>query len=348
MPAPKKRTETLVGLFIFTGFLLLGGLILQFGSFRERLVGHYELTITFDDASGVIKGSEVRMGGARIGRVSSLPELTDDVRVEVDVSIVDKIRIPRNSQFFVESATLLGDKLIVVYPPEERTGAFIEPGSEVDGGGLTGLEALQNNAQKLSVDALRIIRQAGDTFAKIDTAVTEIRAASTELSGATTKINGSLLSDANLQRFDEILKNLSSAAGRWNAASSEIEPTLHDARNAIASIKTAAAGARTTLESADRAIADIKPALNRIPEAVDEFTGTAKKTGDALDRIKNGEGLLGALASDNEVAVDIKSFVRNLKDYGILRYKNPEPENAAPGKTDSGSKPKFGLRQHRY
>ena len=125
MPAPKKRTEVLVGLFLFIGLVMLGGLVLQFGKFSDRLRGHYSLTVVFDDASGVIKGSEVRMGGARIGRVASLPELNDAVQVEVKLTITAAIRIPAGSTFQINSATLLGDKLIVVIPSDDRSSGFI-------------------------------------------------------------------------------------------------------------------------------------------------------------------------------------------------------------------------------
>jgi ABC-type transporter Mla subunit MlaD len=53
----------------------------------------------FDDAAGVIKGSEVRMGGARIGKVGSTPRLTDPLKVEVPLDIIDDIRIPQGSAF---------------------------------------------------------------------------------------------------------------------------------------------------------------------------------------------------------------------------------------------------------
>lgn len=123
----------------------------------------------------------------------------------IDARWFDKIRQ-------VESATLLGDKLIVVVPPDDKSRGAIQPGAQLEGGGLTGLEALQVNAAELSTDALRIARQAETTLEKIDAAVNEIRDASTALSSATSKINASMLSDQNLNRFDDILTKLSSAA----------------------------------------------------------------------------------------------------------------------------------------
>lgn len=323
MPVVKKRTELYVGLFIFTGLVLLGGLTLQFAGFREKLLGQYPLTVVFDDASGVIKGSEIRMGGARIGQVASLPELNNAVKVEVELSIRKAIHIPSGSCFQINSATLLGDKLIIVVPPEIMSGEFIAPGSRLEGSGLSGLDAIQNNADKVSRDVVRIIKEAEVTFAKVDAAVVDLRAASTQIREAMNKVNSSVLSDGNLKHFDQTLANLEATTGRWNAASEKFEPTLEEARDAIASIKKASAGVENTVKSADRTLADVKPSLERIPKAVDQFTATTRKAGDTLDRMKNGEGMLGALATDNDVALDFKTFMHNLKEYGIFRYRNP-------------------------
>ena len=338
MAVVKKRTELQVGLFIFTGLVLLGGLTLQFGKFREKLSGQYPLTVVFDDASGVIKGSEIRMGGARIGQVASLPELNDAVKVEVELTIRKAIRIPVGSRFQINSATLLGDKLIVVIPPESRSGGFIAPGSRLEGSGLTGLDAIQNNAEKVSADVLRIIKEAEETFVKVDAAVVDLRTASTQIREAMNKVNSSMLSDGNLKHFDQTLANLDATTSRWSATSEKFEPTLEEARDAIASVKKAAAGVETTLKSADQTLADIKPTLERIPKAVDQFTATTRKAGDTLDRMQKGEGMLGALASDNDVALDFKTFMRNLKEYGIFRYRNPgsAPEEKKTGPFSGG------------
>lgn len=342
MSAPKKRTEVLVGLFLFIGLALLGGLVLQFGRFSDRLRGHYAITVVFDDASGVIKGSEVRMGGARIGQVASLPELNEAVQVEVKLSVRAAIRIPTGSTFQINSATLLGDKLIVVIPPDDRTNGFIAPDSRLTGAGPTGLDALQNNAEIVSRDVLRILKEAEATLAKVDGAVDEIKGASKHLGEAVGKINATVLSDKNLANFDGTLDNLAATTARWKETSSKLEPTLAEARDAIQALKTAAAGAERTLKSADQTLAGAKPALDRLPKAVDQFSSTVGKAGDALDRMKKGEGMLGALSTDNDVALDFKSFMRNLRQYGIFRYRDSvskPPEKAV------GHSPNIGGRQ---
>lgn len=317
MPTSEKRNELAVGLFLFIGLALLGGLILQFGRFEELFANQYKLTVVFDDAAGLIKGSEVRMGGARIGRVAKLPELTEAVQVEVELSINEDIRIPVGAVFEVKSATLLGDKLIVITPPQRMIGAFIEPGTRLAGKGQTGLGELQDTAQMVGDDVARLIEKAGVTLGKIDVAVEEIQAASRELTESLRKVNRSILANGNLARFDTTLANLADVTARWKETSNKLDPTLAEARDAIASIKSAA-------DKADATIAELKPALEDVPAAVGNISAAAKKAGKALDRMEEGEGLLGTVTTDDEVSTDAKVFVRNLRRYGILRYRDKE------------------------
>lgn len=341
MAAGKKRTELYVGAFMFAGLFLLGGLILQFGKFRENLRGHYTITVVFDDASGVIKGGEVRMSGAVIGKVASQPKLNEAVKVEVELTIDDKIKIPAGSEFQIESATLLGDKLLVIAPPKDRSKGFIAPGSRIEGAGLTGLEALQNNAEKIVEDVLGIVKQAQETFVKADEAVTDLRSASGEIRTAMDKVNTSLLAEPNLRNFDTTLANLATTTARWEVTSAKFDPTVEEARVAIESMRQAAADAHVTFNSVDNAVRELRPSFAKIPNAVDEFSSAMKETGGVMGGIKRGKGLLGALAADNDVAVDVKTFMHNLKDYGILRYKNTAEKNQDNRQAPKKPEPKF-------
>lgn len=326
MASNEKRNELVVGLFLFIGLILLAGLVLQFGRFEEIFGKQYRITVVFDDASGLIKGSEVRMGGARIGRVAKLPELIENVQVEVLLAIDENIRIPEGSAFQINSATLLGDKLIVVIPPEKMTGAFIQPDSRLPGAGPSGLEALQSQAETVSRDVSRILKQGEQTLAKIDDAVVEIQGASRQLGESLAKINRSVLAEENLANFDKTLANLAEASDEWKKTSTGLQPTLAEARNTIAGIKSATDSLKQTLAKADQSIAAIEPALKGMPEAVANVSETAAKAGDTLDRMRRGEGMLGAFASDNEVAFDFKAFMHNLRRDGIIFYRD---QNAA-------------------
>jgi phospholipid/cholesterol/gamma-HCH transport system substrate-binding protein len=286
--------------------------------------------VVFDDAAGLIKGSEIRMGGARIGKVAEQPELNSETKVQVIMNIDDAIQIPESSMIQIASATLLGDKMIVITPPDpgQRTGRFIPEGTVLKGGGPSGLDAIQNNAEALSRDARRLMQEAESTFLKLDSAVDDIRTATAGLNKTLDKINNSILSEGNLKHVDGVLANLDAATTDWAKASAKLDPTVTDARDAIQAIKKAADTADETLAKAGDRIDELKPALREVPKAVASISRAADKAGETLDSMKSGEGLLGTLAYDHDVSTDAKAFIRNLKQQGILRYRDKEtPED---------------------
>lgn len=324
MSAQGKRTEIFVGLFLLVGLMVLGGLILQFGRFEDRLRGYYSLSVVFDDASGLIKGSDVRMGGAKIGKVAQRPELNNKLKVQVELLIDERVKIPVGSEFRIESATLLGDKLVVISLPDEISTEFIKPGTRLPGAGPAGLQALQENAVKFSEDARKMIVQAEGALGNLDSAVTDIRGATAGLNEMIAKINGRVLSEDNLGRFDRGLADLEQAIGSVKEAGTGLAPAIDEARDAIGSIKDAADGAQKTLAKADEKIDALGPALDQVPGAVKSLGQVAEKAASALDQMENGDGLLGTLAYDREVSTDAKVFIGNLRQYGILRYRDAE------------------------
>ncbi|MGB6221061.1 MlaD family protein [Haloferula sp.] len=321
MSEPKKKTEALVGLFIFVGLAILAVLVVQFGRFGDRFVGKYQLTVVFTDAAGLIKGSEVRMGGAKIGKVATTPALNENVQVEVELEILDSIRIPEDSIFQIASATLLGDKLVVVTPPIGPTKDYIAPDTTLIGGGPSGLDAIQDNAVAVSRDARRLLTQAEATIGKIDAAIGDFQTATQELTITLQKVNRSVLSDDNLGRIDSTLANL-------EQASVKLPDTMEGAGDAIASFKRATESAEQTFTEATARIEELEPALKDVPKAVASLSRAADQAASTLAKVESGDGLIGTLAYDEEVSDDAKTFIRNLKQQGILRYRDKEtPED---------------------
>ena len=318
-----RKTEAMVGLFIFIGLAILGVLIVQFGRFGDRFIGKYPLTVIFDDAAGLIRGSEVCMGGAEIGKVATHPALNEDVKVEVQVDIDERIRIPEGSSFQISSASILGDKLIVITPPQEPSGNYIEADAVIEGGGPSGLDALQTNAEAVSRDARKLLVDAAKTMKQIDGAIGDIRTATGELTTTLRKVNEGILTDDNLASIESTLTNL-------EKASTGLDPTLADARQAIETVEGAANEAKQTFAEATARIKDLEPALREIPQAVASLSRAADQAAETLDRVEQGQGLLGTLAYDEEVSDDAKTFIRNLKQQGILRYRDTETPEEDP------------------
>lgn len=320
-----KRTEVLVGFFVFLGLALLGTLIMQFGRFTDRFRGVYKVTVSFEDASGLIKGSQVRMAGAKVGQVVGEPQLTPEGTIVVEIGIRDDTpKLDKNTSFQIASLSILGDKAITITPPppEERAGKYLEDGDHVHGGEPGGLDALQSDAQAIAMDVAAFFSEGRETLDKVDGALEELQTAAGKLSSSIDRINTGLLSEENVENVSGAIADLRGTTANIKEASGEFQPLLVDAKRAIASFDQAAEAAQGTFAQASSEISKLGPALERVPAAVDSLAGVADDARETLQSVQSSDGLLGTLAYDREVKNDAKDFLRNLRQYGILRYRD--------------------------
>lgn len=326
MSAREKSRHRTAGLFVLIGLLLLGVLIVQFGRFGDRFKGHYPLYIEFPETAGIIKNSEVRLRGAKIGRVATKPELVltggTTSTVKMEMRIRNDVQIPRDSTFKIGSSGLLGDKYIDITPPEKETGEFYQSGDNIIGVGAGGLDAIQSDAENIARDASQLIKDARITFTKIDAALDSIKRIGDSMDVTMNKVNNQFLSQENLENFNKAIANFEQTSQEIKTASTDLKPTITEARATMASIKKAADSANTLIADARQEIKSIKPALAEVPEAVRNISRAASKAEQTMAAMQNKNGLVGTLAYDQETGTNAKEFIRNLKQYGILRYRD--------------------------
>jgi ABC-type transporter Mla subunit MlaD len=279
------------------------------------------------------------MGGAKIGRVAGTPILTEEANVQIDLLIHDRVRIPDGSTLGISSASLLGDKMIMVIPPKVQNGKFLVEDTTILGAGPTGLDAIQSNAEILSRDARKLMDGATETLKHVDEAVIDIRSSAQELTKAIQKVNQSILSTQNVEHVGQIIDNFNQTRAQFRKVSEELEPTMVDARKAIQAMEKAASGAQSTFGKIDQRVDELAPTLAELPKATKAITQAATKANQTMDEVVKGNGLLGALTQDDEVSTDAKAFIRNLRERGILRYRDGEsihpaddPRNRFQGK----------------
>ncbi|WP_411846716.1 MlaD family protein [Roseibacillus persicicus] len=344
MAAGQQRTATLVGLFIFVGIAVLSWLVLQFGRFQNSYDEVYNLQVRFSDASGVIEGTPVRLAGVRIGSVTGPPilESVTPPRVKVPIGVDATRKLPANAVFQIQSATVLGDKLIVVSIPEAPSATFLTDQEVIDGGGASGLEAIQNDAVAVAGDARILMADARTSLLKFDSALDDIRAVAGRLGETVEQINTKVLSNENVSSLGRTLANIEDASLGARNASADLKPVLVDARKAINQVNELAQKVEGTFDEIDAQLAHVGPAMEDVPEtmrsikrvadkaegAVVEAEKTFSKASETLDTLNGEAGLVGTLTKDEEVTDDTKSFIKNLRRHGILGYKDEEtPED---------------------
>ena len=219
--------EFKVGIFVFVGLAMLGALVVQFGRLGEGVKTYYQLTIRFSDASGLLKGSDVLLAGARIGKVSGGPRLVrEGDGVAVPLKIYDYVKVPEGTKFSVGSSGLLGDRFVNVTIPPGPVKAYLPPNAYVNGARETGIDDLTRSGGAL-VNDLR------GTVQKIDTTVD--------------RLNQDTLSPANMENLKSSMEHLNQATNALAQSSKKLDGVVEQADSAMASAKKAADGLQNAI-----------------------------------------------------------------------------------------------------
>lgn len=129
----KLKPETWVGIFLIAGILMIIGVILGFGNIKTSKEQTYPINIIFKDAAGLIKDSQLRLGGVTVGKVTKAPELLPSGNeVMLEASILSDVKIQEGSVFRVDMQNILGDKYIDIVPrhaPRTNTSRPMPPSS---------------------------------------------------------------------------------------------------------------------------------------------------------------------------------------------------------------------------
>jgi phospholipid/cholesterol/gamma-HCH transport system substrate-binding protein len=143
-----------IGLFVLAATVLLGALIVLFGSLPATFRRANLYTIRFTDAPGVAPGTPVRRSGVRIGEVRDL--VLDDDRgiVRVQIAVEPRYTIRHNDQATLVINLLGTDASIDFIPQEPEEGrpvdrAPLEPGAEVVGVRQASVNTLLNRASEV-------------------------------------------------------------------------------------------------------------------------------------------------------------------------------------------------------
>jgi len=288
MSSEDRGTQIKVGIFILIGLATVGLMVVYFGRLGEGFSSYYNVRVEFNNASGLLRGSEVLLAGAKVGRITNEPTILPDMRgVYVDVRILKQVQIPVGSSFSIGSSGLLGDKYIeIALDGDGKETGFIQPGTVLkgseSGGGIAGMA-----------------EGAGDLIADLRTTVGNINT-------VVKKLDATVLSKEELDSLSATMRNLETATGRIADASKNFDTTL--------------SSGKATMDSAKK--------------AADELQQTLAAMHKLVDQAKTGNGVLGTLISNREMANNLRALVLNLRKHGILWYKDTNAPAAAGDATE--------------
>ena len=230
----ERGLEFKVGAFVFVGLAMLGALVVQFGRLGEGFKTYYAITVRFTDASGLLKGSDVLLAGAKIGQVAAGPRMVREGHgVDVALKLYDYVKIPRESKFSVGSSGLLGDRFVNVTMPPGQPKAYLSSNAYITGTRESGIDDLTREGGAL---------------------VADMRGAVQNINGTFTRLNQEALSPANMQNLKASFESLSQTTGALAESSKKLDGVIDKADATMGSTKKAA-------DDLQRAIADARKAI---------------------------------------------------------------------------------------
>ncbi len=159
----KSKVELKVGLFVLSGLLVLAIFVLLIGDFKNR-VSSYKVNFQFNFINGVRKGAPVRFAGVDVGQVTDIRLVPSPrehaTKIEIVGIVRNDIKIPVDSQVWVNTLGILGEKYIDVMPGKDYS-VFIGENATMIGNDPVAMHEFGDMAKSI--------------IQKLDASITEIK-----------------------------------------------------------------------------------------------------------------------------------------------------------------------------
>lgn len=278
----KKRTagiEWKVGITVGAALLLL---LLAVFTVEDLHLGEggYPVYVSFQFVDALKPQSDVVIGGGvKIGHVSEIVVKGD--RVLLKVMVRDKIKIPVNAKFTILSKGLMGDKYVNVVT-EVDSGEYFQPGDHIHG------------VEPANID------KAFQRFGQVADSIKQ------------------LLGDPEIKNsFSDMLKNFGSLSHRMDRLVEKNEKTIDKGLREFAG---AARSLRRFSGDLEKLGPDLKQIFSKgngenLQSALQNLKAISARLDVQMARMEKGEGMLGALLNDQEMAHNLRALIKDLKKH---------------------------------
>jgi phospholipid/cholesterol/gamma-HCH transport system substrate-binding protein len=311
--------ETKVGLLVLVGLIILGIAVLLLGNFR--LERGYSIKILFNDISGLQSRAPVKTAGVQIGEVSKVDLVND--KAQVTVWIKEQVKIYPDARATIASTGLIGTKYLELFL------------------GSKGLNPLKANDTLIGIDPM-----------SFDRVVSEGLKGFTDLADAVKSFTG----DKDMK---ESLKKIFT---NFSGVMEKVDKLLTNKGGNIENIVTNFEDFSVKINKVAAQLDDLTASVNKddLKETMANFKAISEKLDTALSslnriaaKIEGGEGTIGKLVNDEQMADDVKGTVSSLRSASdeakklltrISGFKTYWDYNLNHNTDDTLTRSDFGLR----
>ena len=317
-------SEIVVGIFMVAVLALLAYFTIVISGV-DLLMGRAKTTATFEfrDVGGLKERDSVMYRGMKVGAVERIELGASNITVRVKVD--SDVTMRETGKASVSALSLLGGNYLLL---EEGTGKQLPLEKTVFRGEppvdwMRDLGEIARNLNDLTSDGniRSIVTNFEETAKNLNVIVSRVeRGEGTvgKLLSADNTLYGDLTNTVvrARQTFDNaaaISARLESGEGTLGKLLSKDETAYGDLTNAVASIKETFAHAATVAERLEKGEGTLGRLLAKDDALWGDLTNTVANIRVATDKLKNGEGLLGKVLDDTELADNASKLMENLK-----------------------------------
>ena len=318
----ERRREILVGLVVVlgVGVGVVGTIMLHDGWGRDRVT----LRAASSSAGQLVAGASVRFRGVAVGRVESVAVVPSGEAVMIEMSVDPELAIPEDAAVLVAPESFFGDWQAEIITRDQYR---VHPFLEYPGEGVLPAVALP--------DFSRIAATADEIAGRLTTISERFEIAFTEETAMNLRNaidNIGLVSDGlseivsqQAKRFDELALGVSESTREMAGAARAARGTLErvDGIIAGANLDAALGNAGEGMENLKTLTGDMRVAMSDMRAAARQSVVTMNRLEGLMVGAEAGEGLLGRLVGDAELAEGAAQAVANLNSLIADIRENP-------------------------
>jgi len=297
----EKRLELKVGLFVLLGLTVLATLMLNFAKGLSFFKPTYELRMKTGTVGGLKRQAAVLMSGVEVGKVIDA-ELSQDMKtVTIRLKIYQKYKIYSDAGFAIDALGFLGDQFVAIRP-RKNEGHILRDGEEV-----TAQEPF--DLQEVARASLTFINRIDQTAQKLNEAISRV---------------------SNIVLNEQTLTNLAISMSNFRKVSERAIQTVDGIDNLFQTNSLSISSSVSNLMQfseqlnslADELSETIATNRTEISVAVKNLSSATATTKNLLADLDAGKGVAGALLRDDQLKLEMSSFLTNLNavsmNLGIL------------------------------
>ncbi len=301
MSSSRKRLigiELIVGSFMFLILCALGFVTIIL-SYDNVFTKSYEMTVLFQDVTGLIRGDKVYVQGVDVGRVKDMLITKDGV--EVDLTLKYEVRLREDYSIRVEPSSVLGGRFVAI--KEGSDDAPLLP-SEATIVGDPPIDIIAEASA--AIKEIRSALEEGGILGNLEATMANVRELSDKLKNGEGTLGKLLTDDTLYEDVEKMASNLRSISDRLEKGEGSLGKLMNDDEvyDNIAAISADLKEVSGRLARGEGTIGKLFAPDDTLYKDLSEAVASMNKV---MGSISSGEGTLGKLVNDDELYEELKN-----------------------------------------